>query len=147
MENVLRQVDSIQERGVFYGPYPVDFKAPAIATRDVAAIASRLLLDPSWTGVDSVPMMGPEDISSHDMARIMSEVLAKPVVFQEIAMDAMRAMAISRGATEGMAQALINMVIAKREGMDNRVTRTNASDTPTSFRQWCEQVLKPAIQA
>jgi uncharacterized protein YbjT (DUF2867 family) len=146
MENVLRQVVSIRDQGVFYGPHPGDFKATMVATRDVADVASRLLLDSTWTGVDSIPMMGPEDVASNEMARIMSDVLAKSVAYQEISIDALRTMAAGRGATEGMVQALANMMIAKNEGIDVMIPRTDPSETPTSFRQWCEQVLKPAVQ-
>jgi hypothetical protein len=39
------------------------------------------------------------------------------------------------------------MALAKDSGLDNAVTRTPQSSTPTSFRQWCEEVLKPAILA
>ena len=31
------------------------------------------------------------------------------------------------------------------DGRDNRVQGTPENSTPTSFRQWCEQVLKPAV--
>ena len=36
---------------------------------------------------------------------------------------------------------------AKNEGLDNAVPRTPENSTPTSFRQWYEQVLKPAVAA
>jgi hypothetical protein len=36
------------------------------------------------------------------------------------------------------------MVRAKSEGLDNGEART-AQNTTTSFRQWCEDVLKPAV--
>jgi len=29
--------------------------------------------------------------------------------------------------------------------LDNAVKRTPENSTPTSFRQWCEEVLKPAV--
>jgi hypothetical protein len=56
---------------------------------------------------------------------------------------------IKRGASEGMARAMVNMMTAKNEGMDHLVKRTpsSSSDTPTSFRRWSEEVLKPALVA
>lgn len=147
MENMLRQVESIKHRGVFFGATPGDLTAPACATRDVADVAARLLLDRSWSGADEIPILGPEDLSCNDMAAILSEVLEKPVRFREIAMEDLRAMMTSRGASDGMAQAMVNMAIAKNEGMDKIVGRTPSTSSPTSFRDWCEQVLRPAIQA
>jgi uncharacterized protein YbjT (DUF2867 family) len=147
MENLLRQVVPIREQGVFFGPIPGDFKTPFCATRDVAALSAQLLLDRAWSGVDAIPMMGPEDISSNEMARIISEVLGKPIRFQEMAMEDMRKMMLGRGASIGMAQAMVDMLTAKNEGMDHMVARRLPSDAPTGFRQWCEAVLKPAVQA
>jgi hypothetical protein len=37
------------------------------------------------------------------------------------------------------------MAWAKNEGLDNAVARTAENSTPTSFHQWCEDTLKPAI--
>jgi uncharacterized protein YbjT (DUF2867 family) len=147
MENMLRQIEPIKHQGVFFWPAPGNFKAPACATRDVADVAAWLLTDRSWNGVEEIPILGPEDLSCNEMARIMSEVLEKPIRFQEIAMEDMKAMMIGRGASEGMAQAMVNMLTAKNEGMDLMVERTPSTSSPTSFREWCEQVLRPAILA
>ena len=49
--------------------------------------------------------------------------------------------------SEAMAQGIADMMVAKNEGLDNAEPRTPQSATPTSFRQWCEQVLKPAVLA
>ena len=146
MDNILRQVPSIREQGVFFLPTPGGFKAPSCATRDIAAVAARLLLDSSWSGVDSIPVLGPEDLSFNEMAGIMSEVLGKPVRFRETSVEDLRGMLLGRGASVGMAQAMVNMLVAKNEGMDHMVKRTGASVSPTGFRQWCEEVLKPALQ-
>ncbi len=145
MDNVLRQLDPIKKRGTFSWPAPEDLTMPTCATRDIAAVAAGLLLDPTWTGVQSVPVLGPADFSFNDMARIMSDVLGKPVRFQETPIDEFRAMLTGRGMSAGMTQAMVNMVVAKNEGLDKLVPRTPASSSPTSFRQWCERVLKPAV--
>ena len=50
--------------------------------------------------------------------------------------------------SDAMAQGLLDMMIAKDNGLDNGIARTpqNAIDTPTTFRQWCEGTLKPACR-
>jgi uncharacterized protein YbjT (DUF2867 family) len=145
MDNILRQVEPIKSRGMFFSPISGDRKLPTCATRDIAAAAARLLLDPSWTGQGSVPVLGPEDLSFNDMARIMSEVLGKPMRFQQIPGEAFKAGLTGRGMSEAMAQGTLDMMVAKNEGLDNAEPRTPESTTPTSFRQWCEEVLKPAV--
>lgn len=145
MDNILRQVEPIKSRGMFFSPISGDRKLPTCATRDIAAAAARLLLDPSWTGQGSVPVLGPEDLSFNDMAKIMSEVLGKPMRFQQIPGEAFKAGLTGRGMSEAMAQGTLDMMVAKNEGLDNAEPRTHKNTTPTSFRQWCEEVLKPAV--
>lgn len=145
MDNILRQVATIKTEGLFFAPLSGERKLPMCASRDIAAAAAKLLLDSSWSGRDHVAVLGPADLSFDDMARIMSEVLGKSVAFQQIPGDAFKTRLLGAGMSEAMAQAMLDMSVAKNEGLDNAEPRTPASTTPTSFRQWCEEVLKPAV--
>jgi uncharacterized protein YbjT (DUF2867 family) len=147
MDNILRQVEPIKNRGLFLSPISGDRKLPTCATRDVAAVASRLLLDRSWSGQGSVPVLGPEDLSFNDMAQIMSEVLGRPIRFQQIPGEAFKARLTQDGTSEAMAQGTLDMLLAKNDGLDNAEPRTPQATTPTTFRQWCEETLKPAVLA
>ena len=40
---------------------------------------------------------------------------------------------------------MLDTMTAKNEGLDNAERRTPQSTTPSSFRQWCEEILKPAV--
>ena len=146
MDNLLRQVEAIRTQGAFFLPVDGDLKQPAAATRDIAAAAADLLVDHSWSGDGERPVMGPEDLSFNEMAAIMTNVLDRPVLFQRIPDDAYKARLLSFGMSEAMAQATLNMWTAYGEGLDLAEPRTAASTTPTSFRQWCEDTLKPAIE-
>jgi uncharacterized protein YbjT (DUF2867 family) len=145
MDNIVRQAEAIKNQGMFFSPIAGDRKLPAVATRDIAATASRLLLDESWSGVDEVPLLGPEDLCFNDMAEIISEVLGKEVLFQQTTFEAYQDRFVGFGMSEAMAQGMTDMAWAKNEGLDNAVQRTSENSTPTSFRQWCEEVLKPAV--
>jgi uncharacterized protein YbjT (DUF2867 family) len=142
MDNLLRQVESIKNRRAFSLPMPGDRKLPSVATRDIAATAASLLSDSSWSGVESVPMLGAQDLSYHEMANVMSDVFGTPVRFQEISGDN-----FMKRLSEAMAQANVDMWIAKANGLDNAQPRTPQTTTPTAFRSWCEDVLKPRIEA
>lgn len=145
MDNILRQAGLIKSQSVFVSPISGNRKLPSCATRDIAAVAAKLLLDHSWSGRDDVPILGPEDLSFNDMARIMSEVLNKPVRFEQISFEAYKSRFIDFGMSEAMAQGMTDMAAAKNNGLDNAEPRTPENTTPTSFRQWCEEVLKPAV--
>jgi uncharacterized protein YbjT (DUF2867 family) len=145
MDNILRQVGAIKSQGIFFSPISGDRKLPSTATRDIAGVAAKLLLDSSWSSHGSFPVLGPEDLSFNDMAQIMSEVLGKPVRFQQIPGEQFKARLTGSGMSEAMAQGMLDMAMAKNEGLDNAEPRTAQSTTPTSFREWCDNVLKPAV--
>ncbi|MBJ7289387.1 NAD(P)H-binding protein [Williamsia sp.] len=146
MDNVLRQVASIRD-GLFTDTVAPDRGAPAAATRDIAAVATRLLLDRSWTGADAVPVLGPENISANDMAHIMSEVLGRPVRYERRSHEDLRTQMTGHGLGNAFVDGMVDMMRAKDDGLDDGVTRTAETSTPTTFRQWCTDVLLPAVGA
>ncbi|RXT20551.1 NmrA family transcriptional regulator [Rhizobium leguminosarum] len=145
MDNLARQVETIKNQGMFFSPIAGDRKLPACASRDIAAAAARLLLDCSWTGQGHLSVLGPEDLSFNDMAQIMTEVLGKPVRFQQIPFEAYKARFVGFGMSDAMAQGMTDMAFAKNNGLDNGEPRTPENTSPTSFREWCEDELKPAV--
>ena len=139
MDNLLRQVQAIKNPGVFVTPISGGRKLPSCATRDIAAVAARLLLDDSWSGTGHVAVLGPQDLSFNDMAQIMSEVLGKPVRYQQIPAQALKDRLTGAGMSDAMAQATADMMAAKDQGLDNAEPRTPESTTPTTFCQWCQE--------
>lgn len=149
MENLLRQVTAIKEHGAFSDITPADLRGPVVATRDIAAVAARLLLDGAWTGQEEVPLLGPEDLSPDDMAAIMSTVLGFEVRYERIPAQALKDRLLAAGVSAAVAQSMIDMMSAKEHGIDLGVPRTpqHALDAPTTFHQWCTDTLKPAVDA
>ncbi|MFI0153500.1 NAD(P)H-binding protein [Streptomyces lydicus] len=146
-DNLLWQVASLRDNGVFTGTEAADRKAPTAATRDIAAAAAGLLLDRSWTGTGEVPVLGPEDLSPNDLARIMSEVLGRPIRYERQTLDEFGTALAGRGVGDALVQGYLDMMRAKDDGLDEGVRRTPQTASPTTFREWCDQVLKPAVQA
>ena len=148
MDDILNfNIGSILSQGAFFGSQSGDHKTPACATRDIAAVATKLLLDDSWSGQDSVPVLGPEDISFNDIAQILSEVLEQPVRYQQISRADHKAALMQHGMGESYAQGVVDNQAQADRGIYNADPRTPQSNTPTSFRQWCEDTLKPAVLA
>ena len=145
MDNLLRQVDSIRDRGVFTHTVVAERRSPTAATRDIASVAAGLLLDRSWTGVGSVPVLGPEDLSPDDLARTMSEVLGTPVRYERQSLEDFGATLAGYGVSDAFVRGMVDMMRAKEEGLDDGVRRTPDTASPTTFREWCEEVLKPAV--
>lgn len=145
MDNIARQVVPIREKGAFFLPFDGDKKMPVAATRDIAATAARLLLDTSWNGIGHAAVLGPEDLSFNEIAETMSEVLGRPIRYSQVPLETYKAGFVGRGMSDAMAQGMTDMAWAKNQGLDNAEPRTADNTTPTSFRQWCEEELKPAV--
>ncbi|WP_238011933.1 NAD(P)H-binding protein [Dactylosporangium sp. AC04546] len=146
MDNMLRQAGPIATEGRCTGVIAPDRPLPLAATRDIAAVAADLLLDGSWTGQADHPVLGPEDLSFADLAKIMSEVLDREVEYTQVTPEAFRSALLSRGASPAVADGTTAMMVAKNGGLDNGVHRTPSWTTPTTFREWCESVLLPAVR-
>jgi uncharacterized protein YbjT (DUF2867 family) len=147
MDNMLTQLSALKEQGTFFLPERPDLKTPKVATRDIGASGARLLLNRDWTGPGGLAALGPEDLSNDDMAAILSDVLETPIRFQQISGEAYEAQLMGYGGSEGFAHGLVVMHEAKSNGLDNSEPRNAENTTPTTFRQWCEEVLKPAFAA
>ena len=147
MDNTLRNLPTLKQQGMIFGPSLAERKIPQVATRDIATSGVRLLMDRTWTGQGGLALLGPEDLSPNEMAAIVGEVLGKPIRYQEVPRDAYKAQMMQHGASEEMAEGLMVMFDAKNNGLDNKEPRTKENTTPTSFKQWCEEVLKPAYES
>ncbi|MEU8942496.1 NAD(P)H-binding protein [Streptomyces goshikiensis] len=144
-ENLLEEADSIRDKGVFTDVVDADRKAPLVAVADIAAIAAGLLLDRSWTGIDDVPVLGPQDVSPNDLARIMTEQFGRPVRYERQPFDEMYTTLVGYGLNEAFVQGIVDMKRAKDQGLDAGVARTPDTASPTGFEQWCAETLKPAV--
>jgi uncharacterized protein YbjT (DUF2867 family) len=145
MDNIARQAEAIKNQGLFFSPIAGVRKLPSVATRDTAVCASRLLLEDAWSGVAEVPLLGPADLSFNDMATIISELVGREARFQQIPFEAYKDRFVGFGMSEAMAQGMTDMAWAKNAGLDNAVKRTPENSTPTGFREWCEEALRPAV--
>ncbi len=147
MDNMLMQLQSIVEKGLFFGPVDADRPMPRIATRDIGAVAAGLLSERSWNGQADVALLGPENLSFNDMAATMADVLGRPVRYQQVPFDAFEAQLRDGGMPDAFVRAMSDMMRAKNEGLDNAQPPAADAATPTTFRQWCEERLTPAARA
>jgi uncharacterized protein YbjT (DUF2867 family) len=147
MENLLNQVEALRTQGTFFMPNAADRPLATVATRDIAAAAVRLLTDDSWSGQETVPVISPDSLSPNDMAQVLSETLERHVRFQQVGDEAYKAAMMQYGLSDAWAQGLVDMAIAQSDGIYDAEQRALTAPALTSFRQWCREVLKPAVAA
>ncbi|MFI5824282.1 NAD(P)H-binding protein [Streptomyces rishiriensis] len=147
MENLLRQTAEIRDEGVWTVALARDRVLRTCAVRDIAAEAARLLLDPSWTGYRDVALAGPDDLTPEGMARVLTEVLERSVRVRQITSAEQKAMMTGQGASEAWARSVADMTDAQNtQGFYGAAQPSTPDTTPTGFRQWCEEVLAPALR-
>ena len=144
MENLLRQLALIRDRGMFVLTADPDEPMPAVATADVARTAAGLLADPTWHGQDGVPVREPVDHTPREMAQIMSGALGWPVIYQQATLADYRDRYASSGASPASVAGMIEMAQAQLAGVYPPAGLAGAG---TTFEDWCTCVLAPAVTA
>lgn len=146
MDNVLRQTAAIRDEGCYQDSVPADRPLPYVATRDIAAVAARLLTDRTWDGTGEVPLLGPEDLTADQLVATMSAATGRPVGYRQQDLADRRAATLAF-AGEAFADGITEMMAAKGAGLDDLAPRAGREQrTPTTFRQWCDEVLAPAVR-
>jgi uncharacterized protein YbjT (DUF2867 family) len=126
---------AIRSDGVVRWPYGAAETAP-VDDRDVAAVAARTLYGDGPAGGDHV-LTGPESLSQAAQARIIGEVLGRPVTFEELTPEEFRRVA----ADGGWPLPVVDMLLAAWAATMGRpayVTSTVADvlGSARTFRQW-----------
>ena len=73
------------------------------------------------------------------------DVLGTPIRYQSGDRAAVKAFLLSRGFSEAMARSAIDMDLASERGINNATPRTAQNTTPTTFREFAEDAVKPAV--
>ncbi|MFF7441760.1 NmrA family NAD(P)-binding protein [Streptomyces sp. NPDC008122] len=147
MENLLRQAQGIKERGTITMANAVDRPLLTVATQDVADAAAALLLDASWSGQVRVPLVSPDNLTPDAMADVISQTLGHTVRYRQAPLAGFQATMVQRGASPALAQDMADMVQAQNDGIYEAETRDAGITAATEFRQWCQEILGPAVHA
>lgn len=113
MQNLLGLADMIKS-GTIYQPAG-DSKAGFVDVADIAAVAVEALTEPGHEG-SAYDITGPELLSYHDVARIVSEVLGRPVGYQDIPPAAARQALIGMGLPEWNVDGILELMDQMRAG-------------------------------
>ncbi len=143
MENHLFNIPVIRSQGICGSPVRPDVPLPMIATKDIAGVAVRLLLDEKVAGHTVRYLLGPRDVTMTEAAAILGEAIGNPglkyVQFPEA--EARKAM-IAMGMSGSVADAFLEMERAFNEG---RIRPTQARNTENSTPTTLEEFAKTAF--
>jgi hypothetical protein len=143
---MLYQMETIKEIGMFFLPCDGNYKAPQVAVKDIALQAVKWLTDSFWNGVSGVGVHGAADISYNEITETLSNVLQKPIFFQNVPKDRYIQTLVGIGSTQAFANELVNRYDAIQQGLFKAEPRTSETTTPTNFASWAEEVFLPIYQ-
>ena len=120
---------------------------PMVATRDVAAVACRLLLDRGWAGVRAVGVDGPENLTFHEAAAAIGRGLGRRIEFDTAPAAAARAAFRALGFHFESAGDLLELYAAISTGKLRFDEPTiQRAPHPTSLETFARETLKPLLK-
>lgn len=134
-ENALATLDQIAAQGLVADTVAPDLPVPMIATRDIAAVAARLLTRPGEPGFAVRELHGERDLSYAAMTGILGEALGRPgLPYIQVDEEAMAAALRAAGLAEESVAGHLALNRALNDGTIRSLTgRTRETTTPTSF--------------
>ena len=144
MENVFFSLPTIIGQNSIYTSIPGTTKAPFIATQDIAEIAAEFLLNPV-DGHYIVDIVGPQEISLDEWARIAGQSIGKPIRVVTVPEAQLKDAMSQSGMSPEMAALLAEMEEAFPE-IQGQFKGDQKRIGKVTFSQFARNVFAPAYQ-
>lgn len=140
MENLLNGISVIKNMGVNGGPARSDVPTPMIATKDIAAAAARLMLEPTFEGKQSRELLGPREYTMIEATHAIGKAIGKEdLQYMQFPYDAVRQAMVAQGMSASVADELIELTRSANEGLLKPLeSRSVENTTPTTMEEFAE---------
>lgn len=141
MENILSQITTIKQMGLMGSPIKGDLKIPMVAVKDIAAIATKHLINLDFKGHAVDYILGPEDISYNEVARIIGKAIGRPdLKYVQFSYENAKSAMVQSGSFSKEVAELFNTM---SDGFNNgKITgehvRTLQNSTPTGMEEFAK---------
>jgi uncharacterized protein YbjT (DUF2867 family) len=148
-ENHLWSIPIIRTKGINAGAIRPETPIPMVATRDVAAEASRLLLKGSFIGREVRYLLGPNDRTMSEATRVLGKAIGMPgLLYVPAPEDEMRRAMAGMGMSRSVIEAMLEMQRGFNSGkIRPTLARSPENTTPTTLEEFAETVFAPAYRA
>jgi uncharacterized protein YbjT (DUF2867 family) len=141
MQNLLGQAENVKKGSKIAQPWPKDLRVALIDVRDTGALGARVLREPGRHAGKTYSFTG-FSTSFGDVARVLSEVLGKPIGYEELTIEQAEAAMKARGMPEWLIAHLSAIARAGRNGAFSKEhtqpIRNIVGRPSTSARQFIE---------
>lgn len=110
MENTLALIGMLRAMGKPGGPLRADVKLPMIATRDIGACATDLLLKLNFSGKQTRELLGERELDMNEATAIIGQAIDKPdLEYMLLSPEHLRMGLLQIGLSANMADLLLEM--------------------------------------
>ena len=149
MENLFFSLKTIIAQGSIFTSLPGSATAPFIATADIAEIAADFLLKPV-AGHHVVDILGPQELSLDEWARIAGDAIGKPIRVVTVPGDKLKAGMIQGGLSPEMAALFVEMEQAfpgiQGQYKGDQYKGDQERTGKITFTQFAREVFAPAYK-
>jgi len=147
MENLYGAVGMIKHNGINGGIQKADTRISVVHTSDIAAVATKRLLDLDFSGFSHEFIVGPADLTFAEITTIIGNAMGNPnLPYIEFSLEEGKAGMIQAGLPETVAEGYAEMADGMNKGLTvEGYDRATATQTGTSFEWFVENELKHAL--
>lgn len=140
MENLLGSVQKIKREGILGSSLKGDISLPMVSVRDIAAIASRYLLELNFLGKVVHELLGQRNLTMNEITRILGAAVGKPDLrYIQISYQEAKSSMVRRGISHSVAEASVEL--SRRVNENPQIfdaQRTAENTAPTSIEDFAE---------
>jgi uncharacterized protein YbjT (DUF2867 family) len=143
MENLLPSAHGIRRAGVFASAHLPNLAAPMVATRDIAAAATKLMLSLDFTGYSNHELMGTRDYTFNDAAATLGAAIGKhDLKYVQCSYEDFYKVFERAGFSPSAAEFHVELARTFNLGQST-APRTTANTTTTSLEQFAREEFAP----
>lgn len=144
MENFLRTIGLVKNKGINGTAAVGDHAIPMVATKDVARIAADHLAKLDFTGKSVHAVMGPRDYTYREFTNIIGKAIGIPELqYVQIPVEQAKQVFLGNGFSEDFVDNLLGMAVAIKSGMMNYQQRDASTTTLTTAEEFVQDVYVP----
>jgi len=144
MENFLRIIGLVKNKGINGTAADGDHAIPMVATQDVAKVAAEHLSNLDFTGKSVHAVMGSRDYTYREFTNIIGKAIGNPELpYVQIPVEQAKQVFLGNGFSEDFVDNLLGMAVAIKSGMMNYQKRDDSTTTPTTAEDFVSEIYLP----
>jgi uncharacterized protein YbjT (DUF2867 family) len=144
MENFLRTIGLVKNKGINGTVAAGDHAIPMVATQDVAKIAAGHLANLDFSGKSVHAVMGPRDYTYREFTSIIGKAIGNPdLPYVQVPLEQVKQTFLENGFSKDFVDNLLEMGTAVATGFMNYQKRDDSTTTSTTAEDFINNVYLP----